>query len=136
VEGARPASPLLYQFALSPEDEARQLARKAWDDGHRFAAILSPRDSADSDFYTRKRQAFLEEWLTLGGKVVAHDGYVDDYTSTINTLLELDASNARRRRLQEVINRPVLFDQRRRQDIDFIYLIAQPRSEERRVGYE
>jgi len=126
VEGARPASPLLYQFALSPEDEARQLARKAWNDGHRFAAILSPRDDAASDFYTRKRQAFLEEWLTLGGKVVARDNYLDDYTNTINTMLELDTSNQRRRRLQEVINRPVLFDQRRRQDIDFIYLIAQP----------
>jgi len=53
------------------------------------------------------------------------DTYRDNYTETISDMLELTASNARMASLRELIGRPVLFVQRRRQDIDFIYLIAQ-----------
>jgi outer membrane PBP1 activator LpoA protein len=126
VEGMTPASPQLYQFALSPEDEARQLAQRAWQDGHRFAAIFSPRDTADNDFYTRKRTAFTAEWEQLGGTVVTSGNYTDEYTNALTRLLALDASGERRRRVQEIIGRQVEFTQRRRQDVDFIYLVSQP----------
>jgi outer membrane PBP1 activator LpoA protein len=126
VDGMTPASPLLYQFALSPEDEARQLAQRAWRDGHRFAAVFSPRDTAGNDFYTRKRSAFTAEWERLGGTVVISSNYTDDYTSALTRLLALDASGERRRRVQELIGRPVEFTQRRRQDLDFLYLVSQP----------
>jgi hypothetical protein len=126
VEGLVPASPQLYQFALAPEDEARQLANKAWNDGHRRVAILSPLDSAGNDFYARKRDSFIGEWQRLGGRIVAQDIYRDDYTDTIADLLELTASTARMESLRELIGRPLLFVQRRRQDIDFIYLISEP----------
>ena len=45
VEGSSSYSNLLYQFALSPENEAVQIAERAWQDGHRYAAILSPAPS-------------------------------------------------------------------------------------------
>lgn len=126
VEGLIPASPQLYQFALAPEDEARQLARRAWADGHRRAAILSPLDEAGNDFYVRKRESFVSEWQMLGGRIVTQDIYRDNYTGTITDLLELDASTARMEEIRRLIGRPVVFTQRRRQDIDFIYLISQP----------
>jgi outer membrane PBP1 activator LpoA protein len=124
-EGQPTASPLLYQFALSPESEARQVANKAWRDGHRNAAILSPLDEAPSTF-TRKRDSFVAEWERLGGRIVAQDGYHENYTDAISGMLQLDASNARAARVRELIGRPIVSVQRRRQDIDFIYLLAQP----------
>lgn len=125
-EGVATSSTQLYQFALSPEGEARQLANKAWTDGHRNAAILSPADGPGNEPYARKRDSFIAEWQRLGGRVVAQDTYRDNYTDTISGMLNLDASNARMASLRALIGRPVLFVQRRRQDIDFIYLIAEP----------
>lgn len=126
IEGVAPASPLLFQFALSPETEARQLAIKAWEDGHRHAAILSPLEDIGNDTFTRKRDSFVEQWLQLGGSIVAEDTYRDNYTDTIADLLELDASNARMEDVRELVGKPLQFVQHRRQDVDFIYLIAQP----------
>ncbi|MFN0002418.1 MAG: penicillin-binding protein activator [Pseudohongiellaceae bacterium] len=126
VEGQTPRSPLLFQFALSPETEARQLANKAWQDGHRRVAVLSPQDEAGNDFYARKRESFLAEWQRLGGQLVALDIYKDNYTSTIASMLLLTASEQRMNDLQELIGKPIQFVQHRRQDIDFIYLVAQP----------
>lgn len=125
-DGLPTSSPQLYQFALSPESEARQVARKAWADGHRNAAILSPLDAPGAEVFVRKRDSFLAEWQRLGGRVVAQDGYRDNYTETISSMLELDASEARMASLRALIGRPVLFVQRRRQDIDFIYLLGEP----------
>jgi outer membrane PBP1 activator LpoA protein len=125
-EGATTNSPQLYQFSLSPENEARQVARKGWDDGHRNVAILSPLDAPGNEVLIRKRESFVAEWQRLGGRVVAQDGYRDNYTETISGMLELDASTARMASLRALIGRPVLFVQRRRQDIDFIYLLAEP----------
>jgi len=120
MEGSTPASPQLYQFALSPEDEARQLAQKAWRDGHRRAAILHPADDL------RKRDSFAAEWERLGGEVVARIDYQDNFTDAISRMLELDQSNARHRRLNELLRKQTQFAPRRRQDVDLLYLVAQP----------
>ena len=125
VEGSRPLSPNLYQFALSPENEAVQLANKAWQDGHRYAAILSPAVST-SDFYRRKRNSFIDQWLTMGGEIVTQEEYREDITGTVESLLDIDDSEARKAALSDLIDEEVQFIQRRRQDIDFIYLIAEP----------
>jgi uncharacterized protein len=126
VEGQQSSSPLLFQFSLAPEDEARQIANKAWQDGHRRVAILSPPDNAGNDLYTRKRESFLAEWLRLGGTVASINTYNDNYQSTISNLLLLTESANRMERLRNVIRQPLQFVQHRRQDVDFIYLLAQP----------
>ncbi|MGV3591784.1 MAG: penicillin-binding protein activator [Gammaproteobacteria bacterium] len=125
-EGTTTNAPQLFQFALSPEGEARQIAQKAWADGHRNAAILSPLDDLGNEPFARKRDSFIAEWQRLGGRVVTQNTYRDNYTETISGMLNLDASNARMASLRALIGRPLLFVQRRRQDIDFIYLIAEP----------
>lgn len=125
IDGVRPASNQLYQFALSPESEARQLARKAWDDGHRQAAILSPLNTS-GDTYQRKMDSFIEEWTALGGQVVAQERYANNYTRSIEELLDLSDSENRKEEISDIINASVEFSQRRRQDVDFIFLIAEP----------
>lgn len=125
IEGSSPLSDSLFQFALSPENEAVQIADRAWKDGHRLAAILSPAVSAD-DFYQRKRASFIDHWLSLGGQIVAMEEFRDDYTGITEALLDIDDSEARKERLSDLIREDVEFIQRRRQDIDFIFLIAEP----------
>lgn len=128
VEGLAPASPLLYQFALSPEDESRQLAAKAWQDNHRRLAILGPADEGTNDTAARKRDSFRTEWERLGGQVVAQNNYLEDYTDSISTMLLLNESGERQRRLSQLLGRTVVAELRRRQDVDLIYLVAQPAS--------
>ncbi len=138
IEDSRPASPLLYQFALSPEHETRQLAIRAWNDGHRFAAILSPREETGDDYYLRKRNSFIRQWQELGGSIVNQEFYQAPYTENIESLLGLNASEFRREQLSSLIGRNVEFVQRRRQDIDFIFLMAEPvaaRQIKPRLGY-
>jgi outer membrane PBP1 activator LpoA protein len=125
VEASSPLSDSLYQFALSPENEALQIANRAWKDGHRLAAILSPAVSAD-DLYQRKRASFIDHWLSLGGQIVAMEEYRDDYTGITEALLDIDDSEVRKERLSELIQEEVEFVLRRRRDIDFIFLIAEP----------
>jgi len=125
LENSIPLSSSLYQFSLSPENEAIQLAERAWRDGHRYAAILSPSETED-DFYQRKRDSFTDHWLSLGGHIVAQQSFNDDYTSVLEAMLDIDDSEQRMESLGELINEQLAFTQRRRQDIDFIFLIAEP----------
>ncbi len=125
IEGLQALSPQLYQFALSPESESRQLAVKAWNDGHRYAAILSPLNPPD-EIYQRKRDSFIEQWTQLGGQVVTQEFFSNNYTESIENLLDLNASENRKEEISDLINASVEFSQRRRQDVDFIFLIAGP----------
>ena len=126
VENAVPKSPLLYEFALSPEDEARQIAAKAWTDGYRRVAILSPADEQNDEVAKRKRDSFLALWETMGGKVLAVDSFREDYTDSISRMLLLTESEERQKHLSQLLGRSVVSQERRRQDVDFIFLIAQP----------
>lgn len=128
VEGLAPASSQLYQFALSPEDESRQLATKAWQDNFRRVAILGPADEGINDSAARKRDSFRTEWERLGGRVVAQNSYFEDYTDRLSNMLLLNESGERQRGLSQLLGRTVVAELRRRQDIDLIYLVAQPAS--------
>jgi outer membrane PBP1 activator LpoA protein len=64
--GAAPPANL-FQFALAPEDEAANVARKAWAEGHRSALLLYP----DGPWGDRMAFGFRQEWLALGGQVAA-----------------------------------------------------------------
>ncbi|SEF53796.1 penicillin-binding protein activator [Billgrantia desiderata] len=55
----------LFQYGLSAEDEARQVARRAREDGHRRAAMMVP----DNEWGTRVGRAFQQEWSRLDGIV-------------------------------------------------------------------
>ncbi len=63
VAGALP--PQLYLFGLAVEGEARQIARLAWADSMRVAGIVG----TPAPLSQRSREAFVDEWLRLGGRV-------------------------------------------------------------------
>ncbi|MDQ8039795.1 MAG: penicillin-binding protein activator [Rickettsiella sp.] len=54
----------LYQFGLSPLDEAQELTTKAWQSGRRSALIMT------SSWGSQIAQTFADEWKNLGGHVV------------------------------------------------------------------
>ncbi len=58
----------LYQLGLSPEDEALEVIKRAWDDGHRSAMILIP----DGPWGKGILNIFSSEWKKLGGQLVKH----------------------------------------------------------------
>ncbi len=119
-------SEIFYQFGLASEDEIRKALVQAWSAGHRNAAVIAP-DSAD---YGRLQQSFTTTWTEMGGNVVAGVTYNDggDYADTVKRLLAIDASEDRAARIEALLPRDdFLFTPSRRQDIDFIFLMANAR---------
>jgi len=115
-----------YQFSLSPEEEAKQTAKRAWLDGHNRAAIIAPKNK----WGKRVSSAFIEEWEKLGGETVAKTTYnakKSDFAKPIKALLAIDKSKERRRALSKLLKTRLKFEPRRRQDIDFIFMAAFPK---------
>ena len=113
----------VFQFGLSPENEARELARKIFSEGHRVGAILYP----ETDWGLRQQSAFTEQWQALGGQVAENSVYIaerQDHSQAIKLMLNIDESDTRKRRIQRLSEEKLLFEPRRRQDLDFIFLIA------------
>jgi outer membrane PBP1 activator LpoA protein len=66
-ETAGPLPPRFYTFGLAIEAESRAAARAAFEQGLRTAAVLS----SGTPLARRGRDAFVEEWQALGGRVAA-----------------------------------------------------------------
>jgi len=116
----------LTQFGLAPEDEIEQAVNLAWQAGHRNAAIITPQSSD----YQRLQQTFANSWISKGGNLVSQStfGGDNDYAAVIKRLMAIDSSELRRDRIVQLLPRSsVEFTPRRRGDIDFIFLIANPR---------
>ncbi|MFT4608879.1 MAG: outer membrane PBP1 activator LpoA protein [Gammaproteobacteria bacterium] len=123
---SKPSDLNLYQFGLSPEDEAEQIADYALAQGRRHAIILVP----DTAWGQRLHQAFKSRFESLGGYVVDSETYPSrrtDYSLSIKKLLNLTTSNLRRTMIQQVIGQSVKFNPRRRQDVDMIFIAANSR---------
>jgi uncharacterized protein len=115
----------VYQFALSPEEEARQTARQAFASGQRRALVIAP----TGDWGTRVSAAFTEELTRAGGSVISQSTYDSarpDLTTVITRALAVDESRARFRRVQQVVGgTEMIFEARPRSDIDLIFAAGQ-----------
>ena len=113
----------MYQFALSPEEEARVVARRLIADGHHRGIALIPR----GDWGNRVSDAFTHE-LTAGGgsliSVATYDPAGHDYGYELQSILRIDDSNARHQHLQNVLGGKLNFEPRRRADIEFVFIAA------------
>ena len=112
-----------YQYALSPEDEARLAARRVLEDHHRRGVALVPA----GEWGTRVLSAFKQELQTGGGDLIT-TGSIDttrtDYSATITEVLRINDSSARAHRLESILGTKLQFEPRRRNDIEFIFAPA------------
>lgn len=111
--------PQLFQFGLAAEDEAREVARRAWADGHRNAVALTPR----GDWGNRVFDAFRQQWQELGGTVVAAEPIAEpiELANQIARLLQVRNSSQNTSSISSPDAQPS-----RRQDVDFLFLAATP----------
>lgn len=119
------APPGVYQFALSPEDEAASAARRAIADGYSRAVALTP----NNDWGRRVLSSFATAFENEGGLLLAYRTYPpqeQDFSIEIEGLLELTDSVARYQRLRANIGGPLQFDPRRRQDAELVFMAADP----------
>jgi uncharacterized protein len=112
--------PTLFQFALSPEEEARAVARRVLADGHRRGVALAP----EGDWGTRVLAAFRSE-LEVGGGYLLGEGMLEsgrtDFSPSITQVLRISESRARHRRLESLLGTKLAFEPRRREDIEFVF---------------
>jgi outer membrane PBP1 activator LpoA protein len=118
-------NPLIYQFGLAPEDEAREAARLAWREGYTRSIALLP----ENEWGERVYAAFADEWQKLGGVILDTRRYDDsktDHGKIISDALKLDSSEARHQQLSRQLGVALEFEPRRRDDVDFFFLVASP----------
>ncbi|HLY52218.1 MAG TPA: penicillin-binding protein activator, partial [Steroidobacteraceae bacterium] len=123
-----PAPPQFYQYALSPEDEARLVARRVLADHHRRGVALAP----VGDWGTRVLAAFRQELEAGGGELIATatiDPARTDYSAAVTEVLGISSSQARERQLESLLGTKLQFEPRRRGDIGFIFAPAPANTE-------
>jgi len=83
----------LFQYGLSAEDEARQAARRAWQDGHRQMSMMVP----DNGWGRRVGEAFWNEWHGQGGEITNAVRYNPDssVSNAVQTALNVSGERAR-----------------------------------------
>lgn len=114
-----------YQFALSPEDEARQAAERIWLDGHSQGIAIIPQTSWGERVYN----AFHERWTQLGGRIVGTESYEynkKDFASPVKRLLHIDQSRERAKYIRRLLDNNIKYEERRRQDVDFVFMLGFP----------
>lgn len=115
----------LYQFGLNPEDEAAQIADIALAKGYKRALVITPEGS----WGHKVAVAFTDRWQQLGGQIVASqtfDSNKNNYSKQIKSILNIDKSQQRLQRLQQIIGIRPNYEPYRRTDLDFIFLLARP----------
>ncbi len=115
----------LFQFGLAPEDEAVAVADYATQKNYHRALVLAP----NNEWGARIAAAFNSQWLQNGGVLLNQANYnpnQNDFATTLKPLLGLQASEQRYAALRQRLGTSIEFVARRRQDIDFIFLVAKP----------
>ena len=124
------APPLFFQYALSPVEEARLVARRVLSDGHHLGVAIVPA----GDWGSRVLAAFNQELQGGGGTMLATtmiDTSEADYSDELKQVLGIDQSRARLDRVESLLGTHLEFVPRRRQDIQFIFSPAPTASVER-----
>ena len=115
----------VYQFALTPEHDGENVARRAILDGHTTALALYPPTRTAERIFT----GFKQEFQQLGGAIIDFEVYQlnqTDYSASLEKLLNIGESSERYFNIRALLGRSFDFVPRRRQDVDFIFLIADP----------
>ena len=116
----------VYRLSLAPEDEAAQAADRILKEGMSRGIALVPAN----DWGMRIAKSFGETLQAGGGRLLDLRTFtpgLPDYSDEITRLLYVDESRERHRRLEGVLGVQLEFEPRRRQDAEFVFLVARPR---------
>jgi outer membrane PBP1 activator LpoA protein len=114
----------MYQFAISPENEARLVAHRLLADGRKRGIALVAR----GEWGNRVIDAFSRELAAVGGSLISqveYDPNENDYGYQIQSVLRVSDSYARLQRLQSVLGTKLNFEPRHRADIDFMFMVTE-----------
>lgn len=114
----------LYQYGLSAEDEARQIADQLASQGLNQILALIPR----GEWGDRVEHALLQRMEQNSGTVLDIERFFpeDNFRSVTADLLGVTTSRQRAIQVERTIGMNVEFEPRRRQDAEAIVLIAEP----------
>lgn len=114
----------LYEFGLSPTDEAQQAAIQIQADHHQRVIIIAP----NSAWGQRLVTAFSAQWQRQGGVMVATQYYGNMMTLSKNIadVLQINNGNQSDRALKKLFHKNIRYIPERRQDFDSIFLVATP----------
>jgi outer membrane PBP1 activator LpoA protein len=114
----------LYEFGLSPIDEAKQIADKAWSTGHTHALIIAPQ----TEWGRRAVKALSVKWLEDGGSIsdTFYFSTTSNLTTDIATLLHVNTTQDTKMSRED--NDKNSLEQQRRHDFDVIFLLAPPQT--------
>ncbi|WP_119394041.1 penicillin-binding protein activator [Salinibius halmophilus] len=118
--------PGLYQFALAPEHDLPIILADAKARGFDNGAIIYPANS----YGERMRRAFYSQWQTQEFGIVGDEAFEQtdrrSWLDNVQSLLGVDASNLRARRLAANLGTSLETTARIRQDLDFVLMVASP----------
>lgn len=116
--------PNLYQFGLSAEDEALMVAERGWLDGHRRAIVMTP----ETEWGKKINSTFTQAWIEMGGEIATSAEYPAkvEYSQFAGKALHTNQSQQRSRQLSRTLRQSLGFQPRRRQDVDMIFIGANP----------
>jgi hypothetical protein len=114
----------LYDFSLSPTDEAQQAAIKAQQDHHQNIIVIAPQ----SPLGQRMVNAFLSQWKKQNGNVVATTYYnnIASLSKNISSVLGITNAYQNAHALKNILRENFRFIPQRRRDFDSIFLVANP----------
>ncbi len=114
-----------FQFTLSPEGEAQQVAEQMIKDDRKRVLIMAPNEP----WGERMTTAFAQRLVDLGGQVINNSYFQseqNDYSSQLRQTLGLIESQLRAKNLQSFLKINLSADEVVRSDIDAIFLAARP----------
>ena len=113
----------MYQFSLSSLDEVISTSNKVVSDGNKLGAIIMPNNELGRDL----RDVYKSTFESMGGMILDDQFYNpnnQDFSDELKELLIINKSENRHRRLSANLGEFIAFEPRRRQDIDFIFLLT------------
>jgi outer membrane PBP1 activator LpoA protein len=114
-----------YQYALAPEDEARQVAERLLADGRRTGVALVP----SGEWGSRVVGAFQAAFSAGGGRLVTTQTYAattTDFSDVLVPVLGFEDSQRRFKAISALVGAGLQFTPRRRDDLEFVFFGGQP----------
>ena len=114
----------LYQFGLSAEDEARQIADRLGAEGLKRVLVIIP----SGEWGDRVEIALIEQMAEHGGRIIGTQRFFreDNLRAVTADLLGINASRDRAIDVERTIGLNIEFEARRRQDAQAIVMVAEP----------